>query len=71
MLRLVLAAGKTIPAHKAAKEITVQCISGKVDFSTAAETLTMTPGKMLFLLPEELHSLTAIEDSVMLVTKAN
>jgi len=31
----------------------------------------MTPGKMLFLPPGELHSLNAIEDSIMLITKAN
>lgn len=35
------------------------------------ETLTMSAGKILFLPPGELHSLTAIEDSIMLITKAN
>ncbi|KLU07585.1 hypothetical protein RISK_000663 [Rhodopirellula islandica] len=71
VMRLVLPAGKAIPEHKAAKDITVQCVAGKVDFTAMGETMTMTPGKMLFLPPGELHSLTAIEDSIMLVTKAN
>ncbi|MDA8746032.1 cupin domain-containing protein [Rubripirellula amarantea] len=71
VMRLVLPAGKGIPEHKAAKDITVQCVSGKVEFTSMGTTHTMTPGTMLFLPPEELHSLTAIEDSIMLVTKAN
>lgn len=71
VMRLVLPAGKTIPEHKAAKDITVQCVAGKVEFTTAGETLTMTAGKILFLPPGQLHSLTAIDASIMLVTKAN
>ena len=71
MLRLVLPAGKSIPEHKAAKHITVQCIQGKVEFSMESNKVEMTPGKILFLLPGALHSLNAIEDSIMLVTKAN
>ncbi|QDT09633.1 cupin domain-containing protein [Stieleria marina] len=71
VMRLVLTAGKAIPEHKAAKDITVQCVAGKVEFTTMGETHTMTPGTMLFLPPEELHSLNAIEDSIMVVTKPN
>lgn len=71
VIRLVLTAGKEIPVHKAPKEITVQCLEGQIEFTTMGRTLTMRPGKILFLPPEELHSLKAIEDSIMLVTKAN
>lgn len=71
VMRLVLSAGKSIPEHKAGKHITVQCIQGKVAFTTSSETHEMTPGKLLYLLPGELHSLSAVEDSIMLVTKAN
>lgn len=71
VLRLIIAAGKTVPEHHAAKEITVQCVVGKLEFNTMGKTLVMTPGKMLFLPPGERHSLHAIEDSVVLVTKAN
>tara|TARA_R110002072_G_scaffold284006_1_gene447848 strand:- start:60001 stop:60324 length:324 start_codon:yes stop_codon:yes gene_type:complete len=70
VMRLVLPAGKTIPEHKAPKEITVQCVSGSVDFTTKGETHHMTTGKLLHLEPGELHALTAIEASVMLVTMA-
>lgn len=71
VMRLQIPAGKEIPEHHAAQEITVQCVVGKIEFRTMGETLTMTPGKMLFLPPAENHSLKAIEDSIVLVTKAN
>ncbi|QDT67487.1 Cupin domain protein [Planctomycetes bacterium MalM25] len=70
VLRLVLPAGKVIPEHKAPKEITVQCVRGKVDFEAMGQTQTMTAGKVLFLDPGEPHALTAIEDAIMLVTMA-
>lgn len=71
VMRLVLPAGKEIAEHKAPKEITVQCVAGAVAFSTSDATVTMTAGKMLFLQPGELHSLKAIDDSIVLVTRAN
>ncbi|TWU48653.1 hypothetical protein Poly51_45540 [Rubripirellula tenax] len=70
VMRLVLRAGKTIPEHKAMKEITVQTVAGKVEFMTMGETHTMTAGNLIYLEPSELHSLTAIEDAIVLVTMA-
>lgn len=70
VMRLVLPAGKTIPEHKAPKEIVVQCVSGAVDFTAKGETQRMTTGNLLHLEPAELHALTAIEASIMLVTMA-
>ncbi len=71
VIRLVLPAGKQIAEHKAPKEITVQCVAGEVEFTTPIATVTMTAGKMMFLTPGELHSLKAVDDSIVLVTKAN
>ncbi|MCA9139488.1 MAG: cupin domain-containing protein [Planctomycetales bacterium] len=71
VLRLVLPAGKVIPEHKAAKEITVQCLIGEVDFITLGETVKMTAGTMLYLQPGQPHSLVSISDAIVLVTKAN
>lgn len=71
VMRLVLPAGKEIPEHTAPKEITVQCVRGQVEFRTMGRTLTMTPGQLVSLAPGEPHALTAVEDSIMLVTKAN
>ena len=70
VMRLILPAGKNIPEHKAPKEISVQCVAGTVDFTTMGKTHSMTASSLLHLPPGELHSLLAIEDSVMLITMA-
>ncbi|TWU08510.1 cupin domain-containing protein [Stieleria varia] len=70
LMRLVLPAGKSIPEHKAPKEITVDCLAGAIDFTTRHETHRMTTGMLLHLDAGELHSLTAIEDAIVLVTLA-
>lgn len=70
VVRLVLPPGKTIPEHKAPKEITVQCLSGIVDFTFKGHTNRMTSGTLIHLEPGVLHALTAIEASVMLITMA-
>ena len=70
VMRLVLPAGKTLAEHKAPGEITVQCLSGHVNFTTMGETKSMTTGTMLYLEASQPHALTAVDDSVMIVTLA-
>lgn len=68
LIRLVLPAGKEIPTHKAAGEITVQCLEGRVTLKTDHTTQELTPGKLLYLLAGEPHAVIAHEDSSLLVT---
>jgi quercetin dioxygenase-like cupin family protein len=68
IIRLVIPAGKDIPEHRVAGEITVQCLEGRVDFHFAAERRELLPGQMLFLEGNMPHALHAIEDSSVLVT---
>jgi quercetin dioxygenase-like cupin family protein len=70
LMRLVLPAGKLIPEHKAPQEITVQCVAGKVEFTTMGAPRTMVGGCLLQLEAAQPHSLLAIEDSIMLITMA-
>lgn len=67
-IRLVLPAGKQIAEHKAPGEITVQCLEGRVQFTSGGSTHELTAGKMLYLRAAEPHALHAIEDSSILVT---
>ncbi len=67
VLRLVLAAGKTIAEHKAPGEIIVQCIEGRVQFTTMDKTIELTAGTMLYLTVAQPHALHAVEDSSLLV----
>jgi quercetin dioxygenase-like cupin family protein len=68
VMRLVLPAGRKLPAHKVAGEITIQCIEGRliVDLDTSARTLEA--GELLFLAGGVLHGVTALADTSALVT---
>ena len=68
VIRLVLAAGKEIKRHSVSGQITVQCLEGRVQFSTQGKDLDMVPGNLTFLNGGETHSVKAIEDSSLLLT---
>ncbi len=67
VMRLVLLAGKEIPPHKLAGELTIQCLEGVVEVSSAS-VRRLEAGWMLYLRGDEVHSLRAIEDASVLIT---
>lgn len=68
VIRLVLPAGKEIPQHQVAGEITVQCLEGVVGCSAQGQTTILEAGQLLYLSATEPHALKGIEDSSVLVT---
>ena len=68
VIRLVLPAGKRIPPHAVARELTVQCLSGSVVFEACEKRQTLAPGDLLYLEGGELHALEALENVTLLVT---
>ena len=68
LVRLVIPAGKEIPTHKVSGPIIVHCLDGKIEFTAMGTTQALIPGQLLHLLPDEPHSLKAVEDSVVLLT---
>lgn len=68
VIRLVLPAGKEIPSHAARGEITVQCLEGKIAFTTLGRTQELTAGQLLYLPAGEPHSVGCIEDASALLT---
>lgn len=68
VIRLVLLAGKEIKRHSVAGEITVQCLEGKIVFSSEESECELTAGKLLYLSGSDEHALRAVEDSSLLVT---
>jgi len=68
VIRLVVPAGKQIPSHKVAGEITVQCLEGRVAFTALGETHELQSGQMLYLPGGEEHALEGLEDASVLVT---
>lgn len=70
VMRLVLPAGKGLPPHKVAREITIQCVSGALAVNTPAGRHELQAGQLLFLDREAMHDVQALEDVVALVTVA-
>ncbi|MBK6613367.1 cupin domain-containing protein [Ottowia sp.] len=68
VMRVVLRAGKAMPEHRVAGEITVQCLEGVVDFRAGADVHRLRAGDFLHLAGGVPHELTAREDASLLVT---
>src|SRR5579872_4944024 len=68
VIRLVVPAGKALPTHQVAGEITVQCLEGRVAFTGGATTHELKAGDLLYLSGGEPHSLRGVEDASVLVT---
>ncbi len=67
--RLSLARGREIPTHRAPGEITVHCLDGRIAFTADGTTRELAAGQMILLAAGEPHSLVALEDAAVLVTK--
>ena len=68
LMRVVMAAGQTMPEHHVAGEITVQCLEGNVLITTPGRACSLAPGELMALPAHEPHGLKALSDSSLLVT---
>ena len=68
LIRLFLPAGKELSSHKVTGPLTVHCIRGKAEFTAMGATQTLASGQLLYLMPQELHAVKALEDTVILLT---
>ncbi len=68
VVRLVLPAGTTMREHQTPGEITVQCIEGRIEFTTPAASHLLEAGDFIHLRGAEPHALRAVHDSSALVT---
>ncbi len=68
LMRIVLAAGRSLPPHRVAGEITVHCIEGSVRLRAEAGDHLLEAGDLVLLPGGDLHALDAVEDSSLLVT---
>lgn len=68
IIRMVLPAGKAVREHQVAGEITVQCLEGEVDFEIEGKSQRIVAGDWLYLNGHQRHALTAVQNSVVLVT---
>lgn len=68
VIRLVLVAGKSMPTHKVAGEITIQCLEGELDVEVHGDRTLLVAGQLMFLHGDVRHSVTARTHASALVT---
>ncbi len=68
VIRLVLPAGKSMPPHRVAGALTLQCLEGQLSVTTEGASQLLDAGHMLFLPGHALHGVTAVRDASALLT---
>jgi quercetin dioxygenase-like cupin family protein len=68
LMRLVLQAGKALPAHKVPGEITIHCLEGRMTVGADGTQHVLGAGQLLYLRGGVMHDVTALEDASALVT---
>lgn len=68
VIRLVLMAGKRLPAHQVQGELTIQCLEGRLAVIQGASRQTLSAGQLLFLPTQTMHEVDAELDSSALIT---
>lgn len=68
VVRVVLPQGATLREHQTPGEITVQCLEGRIEFTTPAAKQVLDAGDFIHLRAGEPHALRALLDSSALVT---
>jgi quercetin dioxygenase-like cupin family protein len=68
VIRLVLPAGKSLPAHKVAGEITIHCVEGRLDIQAEGCSHELAAGQLLYLRGGVVHGVVSLEDASALVT---
>jgi len=68
VMRIVLPAGKRMPAHAVDGPITVQCLEGEVNIGIGDALRRLRVGDLIYLAGGARHELTAMTNSSLLVT---
>jgi len=68
VMRLVMPAGKAMPAHWVKGEVTLQCLEGEVELMAGGTVRRMKAGQLVWLEGEVDHALTAVQPSSVLLT---
>lgn len=70
VIRLVLLRGQSLPMHRVQGEITVHCLEGRIEVTTATAVHGLLAGQLLYLPGGVDHDVHGIEDASALVTIA-
>lgn len=68
VIRMVLPAGKAMPAYKVPGAVMLQCVEGQLEISVGSTQHALHAGQMLHLPGNVPHAVLAVEDSSALLT---
>jgi len=68
VFRMVLLAGKGMPAHQVTGEVSIQCLEGIIEVMAEGTSQRMRQGDLICMAGGQSHALKAVEDSSILVT---
>ena len=68
VIRLVLLAGKSMPPHKVAGALTLQCLEGILEVTVDGTPCTLRANQLMYLPGDAMHGLLAHEDASALLT---
>lgn len=68
VIRMILPKEKDVTEHSVDGQMSVQCLEGKTEFYVEGEKHVLTSGDWLYLSRNQAHSLSAIRDSILLIT---
>ena len=68
LARLVFPAGGEFPNHRVSGPVVIHCVKGEIELTAMEATRILKPGQLLYLMPDEPHSLRAITNAVVLLT---
>ena len=68
LARLVFPAGGEFPNHRVSGPVVIHCVKGEIELTAMGATRILIPGQLLYLTPDEPHSLRAITNAVVLLT---
>ncbi len=68
LARLVFPAGGEFPEHRVSGPVVIHCVKGEIEFTAMGATQILKPGQLLYLMPDEPHSLRALTNAVVLLT---
>ena len=70
VIRLVLQAGKSLPQHQVAGDITIQCVEGSMSVTAEGAEHILHRGQMLYLRGHVVHDVHALQNTSAIVTIA-
>jgi quercetin dioxygenase-like cupin family protein len=70
VLRLSLRAGESLPPHRVAGDITVQCLAGMIEVGLPGHRARLQAGELVYVPGDVAHDVLAVQDAAALVTIA-